>query len=100
MSNTVKLIIEIPKAEYEYAKQRWMSENDAHKMDYYMPQWMKETDAHRMDYYISNGTPLDDVKAKIADEYANTHHMYPEYASGLSHAYEIIDKCIGKESED
>lgn len=64
MNDTVKLIIEIPKAEYECAKQRWMSENDAHKMDYYMPQWMKETDAHKMDYYISNGIPLDDVKTE------------------------------------
>lgn len=43
---------------------------------------------------IQNGIPLDDVKAEITEAYANTHGMYPNYASGLSHAYKIIDECI------
>lgn len=45
---------------------------------------------------VLNGTPLDDVKAEIDNEWANTHHMYPDYASGLARASEIIDKHIGK----
>jgi len=68
MNDTVKLIIEIPKAEYERAKQRWMIANDARKREYYKPQWMKETDAQKMDYYISKGIPLDDVKAEKGGE--------------------------------
>ncbi len=65
MSDTIKLIIEIPKAEYERAKQRWMITNDVLKREYYKPQWMKENDAHKMDYYISIGTPLDDLRADL-----------------------------------
>ena len=42
------------------------------------------------------GTPLDDVTEAISEAYANTHYMYPEYASGLSHVYGIIDKCSRK----
>ena len=42
------------------------------------------------------GTPLNDVTEAISEAYANTHHMYPDYASGLSHAYGIIDKCARK----
>ena len=104
MSNTVKLIIEIPKAEYECAKQRWMSEKDAHKMDYYMPQWMKETDAHKMDYYISNGIPLDDVKAEFINSYPTNWAGEPELGGAscefsLCKVLEILDN-IGKESED
>ena len=49
----MKLIIDIPEVDYELAKQRWMKENDAHKMD----------------YYISKGIPLDDVKAEIDKAY-------------------------------
>lgn len=89
MSDTIKLIIEIPKQ----AKQAFDIANDL-KGGYY-------------DYggiignAIKNGIPLDDVKAEIAEKYANTHHMYPNYASGLSYAYAIIDKHISKaESED
>ena len=58
-------------------------------------------DADCIESAIAHGIPLDDVKAEISDEYANTHHMYPDYASGLSHAYAIINKHIYKaESEE
>jgi hypothetical protein len=43
---------------------------------------------------IKNSTPLDTIKAEINEAYANTHHMYPDYADGLSHAYEIINKHV------
>ena len=49
---------------------------------------------------IKNGTPLDDVKAEIDDEWANTHHMYPDYASGLARASEILDNIGKAESEE
>lgn len=45
---------------------------------------------------IKNGTPLDDVTEAISEAYTNTHYMHPEYASGLSYAYGIIDRCIRK----
>lgn len=43
---------------------------------------------------------IEKIKTEIDNEWANTHHMYPDYASGLACASEIIDRCIGKvESE-
>ena len=83
MSDTVKLIIEIPKAEYE------LIVGD------------EACGLHPLTRAVAHGIPLDDVKAEIAEEYANTQLMYPDYASGLSHAYEIIVKHVDKaESED
>jgi hypothetical protein len=62
---------------------------------------VEDGDAVAVSEAIKNGTLLDDIKAEISDEYANTHHMYPDYASGLFHGYAIINKHIYKaESED
>lgn len=70
----MKLIIDIPDNEYKQNKYYYDS--------------------------VYHGTPLDDVIEAISEKYANTHHMYPEYASGLTYAYGIIDRCIRKaESE-
>lgn len=79
----MKLIIDIPELDYECAKQRWMRGNDAHKMD----------------YYISKGTPLDDVKAEIDEQYDRVHPYNIDVAQGLEMALEILNN-IGKESED
>ena len=49
---------------------------------------------------ISALSAIEDIKAEIDDEWANTHHMYPEYASGLACASEIIDKHTEKETEE
>lgn len=74
----MKLIIDIPDNEYKQNKYYYDS--------------------------VYHGIPLDDVIEAISEKYANTHHMYPEYASGLTYAYGIIDRCIRKaerkESED
>lgn len=91
----MKLIIDIPELDYECAKQRWMRGNDAHKMD----------------YYISNGTPLDDVKAELAKPQeidlgqlmsrSNVGIMrfgFEAYDKGVKHVIELLDN-IGKESE-
>jgi hypothetical protein len=45
---------------------------------------------------IKNGTPLDTIKAEITEAYTKTHLMFPNYADGLSHAYEIFDKHLYK----
>lgn len=43
---------------------------------------------------------IEKIKTEIDNEWANTHHMYPDYAGGLARASEIIDKHIGEaESE-
>lgn len=42
---------------------------------------------------IANGTPLDDIKAEIADIYVGYRHGYEIRKDAL----EIIDKHIGKE---
>lgn len=80
MSDTVKLIIEIDKDKYERCKERKL--------------W--SYDAEILEGAVAMGIPLDTVKAEIDNEWANTHHMYPEYAGGLARASEIIDKHIGK----
>lgn len=76
----MKLIIDIPEDYYEIIKHHV----DNHQLDY------------RPFEIIANGTPLDDVTEAISEAYTNTHYMHPEYASGLSYAYGIIDKCLRK----
>lgn len=49
---------------------------------------------------IRNGIPLDTIKGEISKEYAETHHIFLNYASGLDAALRIIDKCISEESEE
>ena len=83
MSDNIKLIIEIPKSDYNAIC--------ANKEDAII--------AHDTCRRIANNsTPLSNVlteiKEKINYEYANTRGMFPDYAGGLSHAYEIINKYI------
>lgn len=96
MSETVKLIIELPKDYYEIIK---------HDVEHHL------TD-YRPFEIIGNGIPLDDVKAEITE-----HHdihlgelksrsnigilMFGSdaYDRGIKHAIEILDN-IGKESEE
>lgn len=88
MSDTVKLVIEIPKKVFE-----------ARKMGEISP-WVTVPILDS----VQNATPLsevlDEIKGEITEAYANTHGMYPNYASGLSHAYEIINKHIEKPDKD
>ena len=80
----MKLIIDIPEVDYECAKQRWMRENDAHKMD----------------YYVSKGIPLDDVKEEIEQDMS--YDMFDDYGNKTrihKELWEILDN-IGKESEE
>ena len=81
MSDTVKLIIEIPKAEYE-------------RLVY--------IDHLKLRGYIENGIPLDDVKSEIdkAQEPYITNTAYDEGVRfGLMLAYQIVDRYKA-ESED
>ena len=80
MSNTVKLIIEIPKDYYEIIKH----DVENHLTDY------------RPFEIIGNGIPLDDVKAEIE-------HMIPcgkETLSMKLGVLEILDNIGKTESED
>lgn len=87
MSDTVKLVIEISKSAYEE-----MSKHGTDRVDY---------DIQQM---INNGTPLDDVKAKIAERHdvhlgelksrSNVGIMMfggEAYDRGIKHAIEILD---------
>ncbi len=82
-SKTVKLIVEIHTETYLEIKEGSIVRNA-----------MASAEA------IKNGIPFDPIKEEIGYEYANTRGMYPEYASGLSHAYEIINKHIDKSEND
>ena len=78
MSETVKLIVELPKDYYEIIK--------------------CEVEQNLTDYYpfivIGNGIPLDDIKSKIS-EISKKYPMTVDYESGLNEALDIIDN-IGK----
>lgn len=79
MSDTVKLIINIPKDYYEIIKH----DVDNHLTDY------------RPFEIIANGTPLDDLKAEIADLPTDMFEVYKLKSRVLY----MLDN-IGKESEE
>lgn len=87
MSDNIKLIIEMPKEDYEFTK------------------GAKTARVFPSEYYVKlilNGIPLDDVKAEIdkAQEPYKTSTAYDEGVRfGLMLAYQIIDKYKA-ESED
>ena len=78
-SKTIKLIVEIPTETYLEIKEGSIVRNAIASAE-----------------AIKNGILLDPIKEEIGYEYANTRGMYPEYANGLSHAYEIINNHIDK----
>ena len=78
MNETVKLIIEIPRNEYEYTCERTLSDRSI---------W---------DDAIRKGIPLDDVKAEIKEYKHGNGNMF---ACGLTKAIEIIDKHIEGDKE-
>ena len=80
MSDTVKLIIEIPKEEYEFIKSSVL-----------VP--LKNSYSE----LIVNGIPLDDVRAEIEKDARG--YRCDEFIDGINHALEIIDN-IGKEIEE
>lgn len=77
MSDTVKLIIEIPNEMHEQIKGG------------YVPLGISK--------YLKNGTPLDDIKAQINKLIGDTDSIYG--TSALYKAIDILDR-IGKESEE
>jgi hypothetical protein len=93
MSDTVKLIIEMPEETYKGIM---------------LGKW----DDNGLAFYVKTGTPLDDVKAEIAKHHdihlgelksrSNVGILMfggDAYDRGIKHAIEILDN-IGKESED
>ena len=78
MSDTVKLIIEIPKAEYE------LIVGD------------EACGLNPLTRAIAHGIPLDDVKAEIKEYKHGNGNMF---ACGLTKAIEIIDKHIEGDKE-
>ena len=85
MSDTVKLIIEIPRNEYKYTCERTLSDRSI---------W---------DNAIRKGIPLDDVKAEIAEEICLTDNPYSgetKYTIEYSRLLEILDNIVKAESEE
>lgn len=77
MSDTVKLIIEIPRNEYEYTCNMTLHDRSI---------W---------DDAIRKGIPLDGVKAEIEEKISHYDHFQgSNTAHGLEIALEIIDKHI------
>ena len=82
MSDTVKLIIEIPRNEYKDTCERTLSDRSI---------W---------DNAIRKGIPLDDVKAEIEEKISHYDHFQgSNTAHGLGIALEIIDKHIEGDKE-
>ena len=81
MSDTVKVIIEIPKDKYERCKERKL--------------W--SYDAEILEGAVAMGIPLDDVKAEIKEKCNSWEKEgYLDEADALNVALKIIDKHIGK----
>ena len=78
MNGTVKLIIEIPRNEYEYTCNMTLHDRSI---------W---------DNAIRKGIPLDDVKAEIKEYKHGNGNMF---ACGLAKAIEIVDKHIEGDKE-
>lgn len=83
MSETVKLIIEIPKAEYELIV------------------GSEDCGLHTLTRAVAHGIPLDNIKAEIKKKYREAEFM-DEFSGGCNHVInevlEILDN-IGKKSE-
>ncbi|MBR1904887.1 MAG: hypothetical protein IJ819_00290 [Clostridiales bacterium] len=73
MSDTVKLIIEMPVEAYEYWK--------THRAEYVLAE------------AIEKGIPLDDVKKELQNDARD--YGCDEFVDGINHALEILDN-IGK----
>lgn len=88
MSDTVKLIIEIPKATYEDLKSGKIYSSLCEA-----PQGLVEG--------IRNGTPLEEVLADLKEEIKEYSKKWLglDYYDGIGSAIEAIDEYIEKESE-
>ncbi len=85
MSETVKLVIEIPKGIYERTR------SGEGNSEFNIPLWLC--------YSITFGKPLSKVLAEIREEIDNLDMEYDcnTYYGGISDALEIIDKHISGE---
>ena len=83
MSETVKLIIEIPKDDFKKLAN---------------PYQLNEVWCNRLKRMVMNGTPLDDVKKEIFKLIDNTDSIYG--TSALHSVLEILDNIGKAESED
>lgn len=90
MSDTVKLIIEIPKDYYEVLS----------KTEVILTSQRSGKTLMSVIYSaVANGTPLDDVRAEIDEQYDRVHPYNIYVAEGLEMALEIIN-IYNPESED
>ena len=102
MSDTVKLIIEIPKEDIEFIRKTSFVEDEKTMFKQSPSDRQGTMTLFRLMDSIKNGIPLDDVKAQIdkAQEPYKTSTAYDEGVRfGLMLAYQIIDKYKA-ESED
>ena len=93
MSDTVKLIIEIPEEVYIHflSRYKYQGTND-----------IGLSECENVGVAIKNGTPLDDVKAEIEEmriKFMEQGGVYEHSAYGLDYAIVLLDN-IGKESEE
>lgn len=79
----MKLIIDIPKERLDSIKHFGIKQNEVSMLE----------------RALISGTPLDDVKAEIDEQYDRVHSYNIDVAQGLEMALEILNN-IGKESED
>ena len=79
----MKLIVDIPKEDYNYAKQQ-----------------VADGITNPLKIFIASGIPLDKIRAEIEQErdkvYQNRRGCDTYYADGLDTALEIIDKYKGE----
>lgn len=98
MSDTVKLIIEIPKEDIEFIRKTSFVEDEKTMFKQSPSDRQGTMTLFRLMDSIKNGIPLDDVKAEIDEQYDRVRPYNIDVAEGLEMALDILDS-IGKESE-
>ena len=100
MSETVKLIIEIPKEDIEFIRKTSFVEDERTMFKQSPSDRQGTMMLFRLMDSVKNGIPLDSVKAEIEEQYDRVRPYNIDVAKGLEMALEILDNIGKAESED
>ena len=92
----MKLIIDIPEEDYKKSTDHLRIFNEKALKEPFMNATLKD----RLEIALLHGTPLDDVKAEIDEQYDRIRSYNIDVAEGLEMALGILDNIGKAESED
>ena len=91
----MKLIIDIPEEDYKESTDHLRGFNEKALKEPFMIATLRD----RLDIALLYGTPLDDVKAEIDEQYDRIRPYNIDVAQGLEMALDILDRIGKAESE-